>query len=461
MHNSINYFLRLKSLTLKPFDVSTELGRSKERYRLASLTVLTNVISRGIALLVMVLMVRLTAPYLGAERFGAWMTIASFIGVLTFLDMGVGNALTNKVANVSSQKSLYEISGVISGGLGFLLIIGIVVSIILSGISAILPWEYIIKVDDEILYKEIRESTILFSVLFGFYIVTNGIQRIFIGLQRAYEWHISSAAGTLITLLLLFYAVDHELGIPALLMSTMGMQVISGLALLFLLAKRKLLKFNNFIGDIRKESMDLVGIGGLFLILQIGVMIGWGSDSLIISSTLGASEVAVFAIVQKLFLLATQPISMLNAPLWGAYADAHGRGEKQFIKKTLIKTMKITFFFVVATVFFILIINKPLIGLWTSSAIIIPTGLMLAYASWVILDALGNTFAMFLNGCNVVRPQVIAVCALCLVSIPAKFFLINNYGVEAMVFGFSIIYLTIFTILYGYLYKNYLISILQ
>ncbi|MDP3759115.1 MAG: hypothetical protein Q8R01_01205 [Ramlibacter sp.] len=48
-----------------------------------------NVLSLGVALVVMVLTVGLTIPYLGAERFGVWMTIASFVGM--FSDLISGN----------------------------------------------------------------------------------------------------------------------------------------------------------------------------------------------------------------------------------------------------------------------------------------------------------------------------------------------------------------------------------
>ena len=97
-----------KYLRLRPFDQSTESGRNSERYRLALWSVIANVGSKGIAMAVMVLSVSMTLPYLGAERFGVWMTIASLVGMLVFLDLGVGNALINTVVAAAAKAQAAE-----------------------------------------------------------------------------------------------------------------------------------------------------------------------------------------------------------------------------------------------------------------------------------------------------------------------------------------------------------------
>ena len=82
-------FRLFQYLRLIPFDTSSEQGRSDERHRLAALTVMANILSRGLGMIAMIFTVKLTVPYLGAERFGVWMTIASFAGMLSFMDLGV------------------------------------------------------------------------------------------------------------------------------------------------------------------------------------------------------------------------------------------------------------------------------------------------------------------------------------------------------------------------------------
>lgn len=447
-----------KYLRLTPFDTFTEQGRSDERYRLAVLSMVANVLSRGAAMAVMVMTVSLTVPYLGAERFGVWMTIASFAGMLMFLDLGIGNALTNKVAQGAAQQNPERLRKVISGGLGFLFLIGCGVGVLLMALFSFLPWQQLIKVGNPLLHAEIRSAALLFAGLFGLHIFANGIQRIFTGLQRAFEGHLASTIGSTVTLLLLWIAVRQESGVPALLAITLGMQSIASLALIVLLYKRGQFCFPGLLSNIHKESPHLLQVGGLFLLLQIGVMVGWGADSLIIASNLGAEQVAVFAIVQRLFQLASQPMNIINSPLWGAYADAHAKNDKVFIGKTLklslITTLAYTAFVAILLVF----AGDWLVNIWTGNAIQISFGLLLAYACWAILEAAGNALSMFMNGCGIVKQQVITVIVFSIVSIAVKFLMIRNFGLEAMVFGTVITYAIITSAAYGFFFRKTLIE---
>ena len=175
-----------KFLTLQPFDITSEQGREDERYRRAAVSIAANIFSRAAAMGVMVMTVSLTIPYLGSERFGIWMTIASLSALLSFLDLGVGNAMTNKVAHAAANSNSSALKALITGGLGFLLLVGCVVGIALTGLTMVLPWESIIKVQDKAVYSEIQQTATLFAILFSFQIISNGLTKIFAGMKQAF-----------------------------------------------------------------------------------------------------------------------------------------------------------------------------------------------------------------------------------------------------------------------------------
>lgn len=445
----MNILAARKFLTLTSFDATTEQGRSDERYRLAALSMGANVISRGVAMVVMVLTVSLTIPYLGAERFGVWMTIASFAGMLSFLDLGVGNALTNKVSQAAALNDPETLLRTISGGLGFLFILGCTVSLLLFGLADILPWQKIIKVKELAASDEVKSAIKLFSILFGFSLFSNGMQRIFAGLQRAYISHLINLTGSFFSLLALWLATKLAASIPYLLAATLGVQLIANLGLLLILINRRLFTIKYAYKNIRLEARHLLHVGGLFFVLQIGTMVGWGADSLIIASTLGASQVAVFNIAQRLFQFASQPLAMLNAPLWGAYADAHARKEKNFILKTLKKSMLLTFSFSIFVGGILIIFGQQLIKIWTKSNLIVPIELIAIFFIWTILETLGNAFAMMMNGCGVIRYQVIAVLLFVSLVIPLKILFIQ-FGLVYLVLATIISYLISVPIFYAF-----------
>jgi O-antigen/teichoic acid export membrane protein len=441
-----------KYLQWHSFDLSSEEGRTAERYRLPLWSVIANVFSKGVAMLVMVLSVSLTLPYLGPERFGVWMTIASFVGMLVFLDLGIGNALTNHVASIAVQGKKEQLAQTISGGLGFLFIVGLSATAVLCTLTAILPWQVIIKVKDPLIRDEILKALYLFSVLFGINLFGLGVQKVFAGLQRSFEAHVVSGLSSTFSLTILWWVAREHAGITVLLLATLGCQSLGGFMLLGLLKRRSLFQLQGIWCAIAIEKNSLLKIGGLFFVLQIGTMVGWGADSLIISGTVGPSQVAVFSVVQRLFQFISIPLAMANAPLWSAYADAHSRGENTFIRKTLIRSITWTTAGALLGGLFLCLIGNDLIKFWTGGTIIPALSLVYIYFIWTMCETIGNSFAMMMNGCGVVVPQVIAVLIFVILAVPLKLLLIH-YGLQWFVFATIFSYILSVPIFYIFLLK--------
>lgn len=444
----------LQYLRFGAFDVSTEDGRASERYRLAAWAILANVGSKGAAMAVMVLSVSLTIPYLGAQRFGIWMTIASFAGMLTFLGLGVGNALTNHVASRAAKSDAALLRRAISGGLGLLLMIGFVVGACLWLLAAWLPWAKLIKVDDTLLLLEAQSAAKLFALLFGLNLFTTGIQSVFAGLQRSFEVYLVVTLGSLASLGALWFAAQAQAGLPVLLAATLGIQSLSLLLLLGLLVRRKLLVMGEINSAVRQETRGLIRIGGLFFVLQVGTMIGWGADVLIISSVLGPAAVAVYSIAQRLFQFVTQPLAMMNSPLWGAYADAHSKGDVAFIRSTLKASMLLTLGISLSGATVLFFSSEWLLNYWTGGKVLVPSFLLILVALWTVLECCGAAFAMFLNGVQVVKPQVIVVSVFCILVLPLKIWGVNSLGLLAIPLVTILVYASTYVYFYRFVFYS-------
>ena len=444
----------LHYLRLSAFDVSTEDGRAAERYRLAAWTILANAASKSAAMAVMLLSVSLTIPYLGAQRFGIWMTIASFAGMLTFLGLGVGNALTNHVASCASRSDAALLRRAISGGLGLLLMIGLVVGAGLWLLAAWLPWAKLIKVDDALLLLEAQSAAKLFALLFGLNLFTTGIQSVFAGLQRSFEVYLVVALGSLSSLGVLWWAAQAQAGLPVLLAATLGIQSLSILLLLGLLARRKLFALGEISSAVRQEASGLIRIGGLFFVLQVGTMIGWGADALIISSALGPVAVAVYSIAQRLLQFVTQPLAMMNSPLWGAYADAHTKGDVAFIRRTLKASMLLTLGVSLSGATILFFSSEWLLHYWTGGNVLVPKLLLGLMALWTVLECCGAAFAMFLNGVQVVKPQVIVVSVFCILVLPLKIWGVDSLGLIAIPLMTILVYASTYIYFYRFVFYS-------
>jgi O-antigen/teichoic acid export membrane protein len=444
----------LKFIRLQPFDISTSEGRSNERYRMAIWSFLANIVSKIMALAVMFLSVRWTLPYLGAERFGVWMTVASLTTMLVVLDLGIGNALTNHIAHAAAEDNPEKLKKTISGSLGFLFIVALVMGALLTLLASYLPLEKLVKVEDVSLKTEIHQTFLVFAILFGINMFSSGVQKLFAGLQRTFEGYISSAICSLLSLICVAIAAQEKASIPLLLTLTLGLQSLGGYLLLVLLIKRKMFSFEKINSKIKLEYKQLYKTGIVYFALQIGVLLGWGADSLIISSILGATYVAVYSVAQRLFQLSIMSLHMINGPLWGAYADANARNDKEFIKKTLYKSMKITFILSLLSLMILLTFNKIILKLWLSSNIEISLYFLIAFACWTFFECLTGAFNIFLNGLHIVRPQLYSVALFILVSLTIKLLFTEKYGVIVIPLATTFAYFVSTVILYRFFFFN-------
>jgi O-antigen/teichoic acid export membrane protein len=92
--------------------------------------------------------------------------------------------------------------------------------------------------------------------------------------------------------------------------------------------------------------------------------------------------------------------------------------------------------------------------LWIGDAVIPPMMLLLSFGIWKIIESVGGAIAMFLNGANVVRTQVIFSSLTAIFAISLKFLLINKYGVIGAITATIFSYLIFSLIPYFYYIKK-------
>jgi O-antigen/teichoic acid export membrane protein len=132
-------------------------------------------------------------------------------------------------------------------------------------------------------------------------------------------------------------------------------------------------------------------------------------------------------------------MAMLTGPLWGLYADARSRGEKLFIKNTLKLSLSVTAIAACSMSGLILAASSFLLRIWTGNHLDVPIGLRCATALLAVFEALGNSFAIFLNGVGELRSQLVAVVAFCFMSIALKIYLLSKFRMVEWVVWSTII----------------------
>ncbi len=451
----------IKHLRLRPFDVSTEEGRSAERYRLASWSVVTEILSRIAGLVLMVMSIRWAAPYLGPERFGAWAMLMSLPLLLAFLDMGVANAMTNRVAHAMRSGGREAARSSVSSGLMILGGIAIVQGAALFGVATVMPWGAVLKLHDPTLEGEIRLAAQVLAAASSLMLISNGIGRVLYGLQRAYMVHVANAVGSACALLGLYLAIGRQADMATLIACQLLPATLTTGALIACLSRDGLISATQAVSALRAEGPLLIRSGALFFVLQLGTTIGWSADAAILATAAGAVSVGVFSVAAKLFQLISQPLSVINSPLWPAYADAHAANDARFIRSTFKRSISATFLLSTVGASLCVAFGHDVVQIWTSDSIAPPHQLLALLAVWTVLECCGNSFAMLLNGLNIVRQQVFTVVLFIALAIPTKIVLCSLYGATGLVFGSIVSYVVSLAIGYGLLFREEILSAIQ
>jgi O-antigen/teichoic acid export membrane protein len=427
-------------LRLQHFDTSTEEGRSKERQRRALLTMIADVFARGCGLLVLILTLRISLPYLGQERYGILATIISFASILIALDLGIGNALIGQVAK-TTVADRDEIARLVSRAFWVLTLVGATITVLLLLLSQLAPISWAFKGASPGSLQECRSTLALFAVLFGASIPLGAMRNVYHGLQRGYVVHLVSASLTVVSLALLFLLTRFHAGMPAFLFVGYGTQVLAGLILLvpFLVQGRITGPRREYL--IGEETRKLLRVGGLFFLLQIGTMAGWGADPLILSSCIGPLAVVVFTLADRAAQLIAVPLFIVNKPLWAAYAEALARGDKAYIRKTLKRSLLVTALIATSIAMALFFGSTTIFRFLSKSVVVVPRGFLAVYLLWAVIRSLGDCLAMYMNGVHVLRPQVILVVMFIAVSIPAKIIFAQTSSLAGFVVASILSYL--------------------
>ena len=180
--------------------------------------------------------------------------------------------------------------------------------------------------------------------------------------------------------------------------------------------------------------------GSVFFLLQAGAIAGWGIDGFLASSQIGSESAGLYSVVQRLFQFVTFPLMILNAPLWPAYAHASSSGDATFIQSTLQKSFFYTLIVATLIAMLISVFSTQILMVWLHRDVVIPVLLLLAYAAWAIVEAGGNAYAMFLNGLNLMRIQLLTNIGFIAIAIPLKYLLIDKIGLVGLPMGTLIAY---------------------
>lgn len=427
-------------LSLRSFDTTTAEGRARERQRRALISSLVAMAAKVISVSTTLISVPLTLNYLGAERFGMWMTMSSVIAMLTFADLGIGNGLLNVIAEANGRDDSEAMRRYISSAAIVLVSIAAVVFIVFSIAYASVSWASFFNVHTPLAVAEAGPAAYVFVACFALNIPATMIQRVQLGLQMGFVASLWQGLGSIMALLAVLVVVRAHAGLEWLVLAFAGTPVIAAaLNGTFFFRERPYLLPRPSLAN-RLDAVKVLHIGFLFFVLQVAVAMAFLSDNVIIARILGASAVSAYAVPDKMFSVIPLIFSMLMTPLWPAYSEAIARGDGFWVRQILRKSVIASFLISVPLSLGLIIFGPRLLSAWLGHAVTPPLTLLLGMGLWKVLESLGNSLGAFLNGANVVRMQVVVSSTMALCAVVLKLILVRSFGVSGAVWATLLAY---------------------
>ena len=383
--------LRLRSyLRHRPFETDTEEGRAQERLRRVVLTAVVSGGARGISLLTTLISVPLTIDYLGAERYGLWMTISSTIAILGFADFGIGNGLVNAIAEAHGKNDRRLARKYISSALLLLSSIAVFAALIFVLIYPLISWSNTFNVMS---YQAVMEVGPAIAVFIGCFLINlplGIIQRTQMGYQEGFVNGIWRAVGNLLGLVGVVIAIELRAGLPWLVLAMTGAPVIATLVngIVMFGFQRPWLRpqFRSFS---YRSAGRILNVGVLFFVLQVAAAVGYRSDNIILARILGAEMVMHYVVPMRLFSIVSMIQGFVLTPLWPAYGESTTRGDVEWIKKTLKKSLVLSFVVTAPVVLILVVFGVPILHLWVGPKVTPSSALLVGLGLWTLLTSLG------------------------------------------------------------------------
>lgn len=417
-----------------------------ERTLLAKKNIAISFLIRIGGVLISLVLVPMTINYVSPAQYGIWLTISSVIGWLNFFDVGLGNGLRNKLAHSLAIGEIENARVFISTTYVALALIGSFIFILFSATNSYINWNSVLNVTTE---GEKNLHLIMWVAVGCFCVqfVVQLINTILIATHQSANASLIAFFGQLCTLAAIYYCTQYQPGslliLVAIVASVPVLAMIIATVFLFLDKLRNFspaFKLVNF-----KYASNLLNTGGTFFFIQIGALVLFQTNYIIISQLLGPEQVTSFSVCYKLFSITILVFTIIITPMWSSFTDAYAKSDFYWLKNSIQKMRKLWLLFSAVTVL-ILCCSPYLFNYWLGDSITVSFPLSICMTIYVIAYIWQTLHVYLLNGIGKIRLQLYLVAISALLNIPFSIVLGKSFGLVGIVSVNTILFIIMGTV---------------
>jgi O-antigen/teichoic acid export membrane protein len=413
-------------------------NRGSERYRRVSLTASAAFISKALNILISFLSVPLTVHYLGAERYGVWLTISSVLTWMYLTDFGLaGNALINVLAHASGNDDKEDAREYAASCFWALMGISVASAIICGIAFNHIPFRAVFRVSDATSTEELRLACGLTLVFFVTAFPLSIQNSIYSAYQDGFLSNIWGIAANILSLIALVFVSRTHGSLASLVVALSGTRFVVAIANMFFIFRRYPWLAPRPSAVRWYKVKRLFQLGSKYLVTQLASLGIYQSQPMIITQLLGPSQVVIYVVAYKILALPVDLSYMATAPFVSAFGEAKARNDWQWIRDAYKKATKASLMFGTPMLILLSIFAKPLIRIWAGAAAVPSVPLILWMAVYTLF-AIGLMAAgQLMTGLERVNPLMISVVLCAIFIIVASILLAPKWGLAGIAFGMA------------------------
>lgn len=398
---------------------------------------------KGGNVFITLILVRLLVQYLGKESYGVWVTVSSLATFATFLDMGLGNGLRNKLAEAHSKQQVELGRSYVSTSYVVFSIIQIVVLGLLTLLAYSLDWQRIFNTT----LPTVQLQTIVFLTFAGFCVklVVDIINYVLLAVQEsALAGSIQSVTGIVTLALVWFLHIQYGISLTTVTIVSITVPVVVSIIYSIVIFKGHLKIYQPNVRSVSFQHLNaLVSLGSRFFLIQLAVVIIFYTDNLLITYLFGPQEVTVYNIAYRYFNVVNTLFFIVVSPFWSAITEAQIKADFEWVRASY-RNLQRCWLAVVLAVVLLISVASPVYQLWIDEDVRVPFQLNLCMGVFVLISCWNNVIASILNGYGKIRLQLFASVAAAVINIPlcvyfGRFLQMGSTGVIlATIFSLSI-----------------------
>jgi O-antigen/teichoic acid export membrane protein len=428
--------------------VKNYFSQGHERTLLAKKNIILSLFLKGIVIVISLIQIPITISYINPTEYGIWLTLSSVVGLFNFFDIGLSNGLKNKLAQANANGNV-KLSGIyISTTYALIGLISVSLFVLFLIFNFFLDWNFILNVEKNIQDNLNLLAFIVFSS-FCIQLILQILNSILTALHALAKVALVSCIGqvcTFIAILVLKYSITSSLFYLVIILTftPILIQLLASIYFFSTSYRSFIPKFKNIDFNFAR---DLLKIGGLFFFIQLGSLLLFQTDNIVITQVFGPEEVTVFNLCYKLFSVIVMIFTIVMNPFWSAFTDAYVKDDMIWIKSIFTKLYKYWVILVILSLF-LFVLSPYIFKFWIGEKIHISLMLSFSMAIYTISICWMMIHNIFINGVGKLKLQLYLYVVASLINIPLCIIFAELFGLVGITLSNIIVVVFMGIVLY-------------